>query len=332
MKFRIHRKREKQKTTRRLIRRVLGLIIILSGLTFVTLRNVPPQNFPVGELISIEPGTSLRTIAASLEAGGVVRSAEWFLLLVRFRSDGGVVVAGDYIFDKAVPAFRVVDRMAIGDYGPTQRRITIPEGSTARQIADLVVAEIPDFPAEDFFAMAAPLEGYLFPDTYQVFPSVTPEEFLELLLDTYRTKVGEVFAEAGITDPDQQREVLIMASMVEREAFGGNYEEHRMVAGILYNRLRIGMRLQVDATLHYILGKTSAQLTRSDLRMEHPYNTYVIDGLPPGPISNPGLLSIRATLDPATTDYFFYLHDDNGTIRYAVTHDGHVDNKNRYLR
>lgn len=309
---------------------VFAALIFLLVAAFA--KGLPPKQFPVGELLSIESGTSLRQIATDLEVAGFVRSGEWFMLLVRFRSPGSVVVAGDYIFDRPVSAYGLVDRLAIGDYGPTQLRLTIPEGSTAAQIADIAAEAITEFDAETFLELATPYEGYLFPDTYKVFPSIKPKELVKLLTDTYAEKTDPVFAEAGVTDPEEQRQILIMASIIEREAFGGNYEEHRMVAGILYHRLEIGMRLQVDATLHYLLGKTSAQLTKDDLRLDSPYNTYVIDGLPPGPISNPGLLSIRATLNPADTNYLFYLHDANGIIRYATTHDGHVANKNLYLR
>ncbi len=327
--------RLQKKKTKKTARRRKSLLVLL-GITLLFfagfMKGFPNADFPVGELLTIEPGTSLRQIAANLEDQGFVRSGEWFLLLVRFRSPGGVVVAGDYIFDRPASAYKVVDRLAVGDYGPTQIRLTIPEGSTAVQIADIASSLIEGFDREKFLDFASENEGYLFPDTYQVFPSIKEEELVELLVQTYAEKTESVFLDAGITDPEEQRQVLIMASIIEREAFGGNYEEHRMVAGILYNRLEIGMRLQVDATLHYLLGKTSAQLTLEDLRLDSPYNTYVVYGLPPAPISNPGLLSIRATLDPAETNYIFYLHDSSGTIRYAVTHDGHVANKNLYLR
>ena len=325
----------RKKKTKKIVRQkksFLALLIIILLVFAGFAKGLPDPDFPVGELLTIESGTSLRQIATDLESLGFVRSGEWFLLLVRFRSPGGVVVAGDYIFDKPASAYKVVDRLSVGDYGPTQLRLTIPEGSTALQIAEIASGLIEDFDTDKFLVLASPNEGYLFPDTYQVFPSITEKELVELLVETYAEKTESVFLDAGVVDPEEQRQALIMASIIEREAFGGNYEEHRMVAGILYNRLDIGMRLQVDATLHYLLGKTSAQLTRDDLRLDSPYNTYVIYGLPPAPISNPGLLSIRATLDPAQTNYIFYLHDSSGTIRYAITHDGHVANKNLYLR
>lgn len=309
---------------------LLGIGVIFVALVVFT-RSLPPRHFPVGEIVSVESGASVRTIARSLEAAGFVRSAEWFMVLFQLRSPHTVIVSGDYIFDRPASAYKVLHRLAIGDYGPTQIRFTVPEGSTVVQIAEIARAAVPDFPADEFVELAEDREGYLFPDTYLVFPSVTPAELLELMEQNFEARVGELFAEYEVPE-EEQSDIVILASIVEREAFGDNYREHQIVAGILKKRLSIGMRLQVDATLNYINGKSSSQLTKADLRSDSPYNTYTNYGLPPTPISNPGLIAIETTINSLATDYLFYLHSPDGTIHYAENHDQHVANKQRYLR
>ena len=122
-----------------------------------------------------------------------------------------------------------------------------------------------------------------------------------------------------------------MASIIEREATG-NQEEMQIVSGILWKRIREGMRLQVDAPFMYTLGKRSDELTLKDLASDSPYNTYRKKGLTPTPIGNPGIQAIYAALNPIESSYYFYLHDSRGTIHYAKDHDGHIRNKNQYLR
>jgi UPF0755 protein len=122
-----------------------------------------------------------------------------------------------------------------------------------------------------------------------------------------------------------------MASIIQKEAYN-IYTEQQTISGILWKRIDKKMRLQVDATLKYITGKPSSKLTLSDLGMEHDYNTYKNYGLPPGPIGSPSIKAIKAALYPIPSPYFFYLHSDSGQVHYAVDHDGHIQNKNNYLR
>lgn len=321
------KKPKKRKNTGLWLALLLGVGLFSFGFT----QSSAPAEFPIGEIISIEPGAGVRKIAASLESGGYIRSAQWFMVLLHMRSSSGFVVSGDYIFDQPTSAFVVVDRLSRGDYGPTQVTLTVPEGVTATQIGALVEQKVPAFDVATFNALVEGKEGYLFPDTYRIFPSVKPEQLVELLESTFWEKVTPVFVDNEVPE-EEWADIINMASIVEREAFGNDYREHQIVAGIMKHRMEIDMPLQVDATLHYLLGKTSSQLTLEDLRVDSPYNTYVNKGLPPAPISNPGLLAIRSVIESIKTDYLFYLHDSSGNIWYAVTHDEHVANKRRYLR
>lgn len=310
---------------------IIIFALIMSFLIFAFWRSLPPASFPIGEIVSITPGDGVRDIAFELEKKGYVRSAEWFMLLLKLRSSSGFVISGDYIFDKPAPVFVMVDRLSSGDYGPTQIDITIPEGSNTEKIIEIVGDVLEDFNLTEMAALMKGKEGYLFPDTYQVFPSVTPKELVGLLEENFLAKVNPLFEEHDITE-EEVSDIVTLASIVEREAFADNYEEHQIVAGIMKRRIEIGMPLQVDATLHYLLGKTSKQLTKSDLKTDSPYNSYTNKGLPPGPISNPGLLAIRSVIESKPSEYLFYLHGSDGRIHYAVTHDEHVANKRRYLR
>src|SRR5690606_13234929 len=155
------------------------------------------------------------------------------------------------------------------------------------------------------------------------------EDLIELMQQTFNERMeeyGEDIQNSGLT----MNEIVTLASIVEREA--GDGDTKPLVAGVLLNRLAIDMPLQVDAVFYYILGKTSAELTKADLRMDSPFNTYINKGLPPTPIANPGLDSILAVLHPIESDYYYYLTAPDGTFHYAATHDEHTTNKARYLR
>ena len=169
----------------------------------------------------------------------------------------------------------------------------------------------------------------MFPDTYYIYENATAEGVVLQLRNTFKEKIKtELLAiqALGKTMDD----VITMASIVEKEAT--KMEDRKIIAGILWKRLEIGMPLQVDPPFYYTLGKDSLSLTTTDLRTDTPYNTYTNKGLPPTPIGNPGLGAIEATVNPTKSKYLFYLSDKSGTMHYAVDHDGHVANKVKYLR
>ncbi len=168
-------------------------------------------------------------------------------------------------------------------------------------------------------------EGYLFPDTYFFFPSATTDIVTKTLEDNFVQKTKEF---RDLSKDDFAR-MIILASIVEKEAAGD--QDREIIAGIYSNRLRLGMPLGADATLSFITCKASSELTVTDLKIDSPYNTYTHKGLPPAPISNPGILSIRAAAHPATTPYLYYLHDKNGVIHYAMTLAEHDRNIAKYL-
>lgn len=169
------------------------------------------------------------------------------------------------------------------------------------------------------------LEGYLAPDTYRVWADQLPDSLIRKQLDEFGQKYGKTVVPSSIAPLKTLDDVVIMASIVEREV--RTFEDRRLVAGIFLNRLRNRMRLQTDATLSYLTGSGRARSTAQDLAIDSPYNTYANDGLPPSPVGNPSESSMRAVLDPADTDFFYFLTDDQGKVYYGRTLEEHGENR-----
>jgi UPF0755 protein len=178
--------------------------------------------------------------------------------------------------------------------------------------------------------LALPKEGYLFPDTYKFGTSIKPQVVIDTMMANFVKKVGDQKVKDAIAAFGKpEKDIIIMASILEGE--GRQMHTRQMIAGILWNRIKLGIPLQVDAAFRYVNGKTSSELTLDDLKIESAYNTYIHTGLPPGPISNPGIDSIMAAVTPIKSDYLYFLTDKNGNMHYAETLDEHVQNKQKYL-
>jgi UPF0755 protein len=239
------------------------------------------------------------------------------------------VKASTYVFDQPYNAFDVAKKIVTGDFTSNLVRITHKEGERASQLATTVHEAIPSIATEEFIAVATPKEGYLFPETYFLPPHFTASDVVNTLTAAYeefmlpyRAKIA-----AGTLT---EAEVVVLASIVEREA--NDEESMGMVAGILQNRLAIGMPLQADASIEYILDKPLKELTPEDLEVDSPYNTYSHNGLPPTPIGNPGRTALLSVIEPTPSDYLFYITDETGTFHYATTYEDHKRNIARYLR
>ena len=161
------------------------------------------------------------------------------------------------------------------------------------------------------------MEGYLFPDTYLFLPGAETEQIIGTMRDNFKKKAGDI-----------AQDIVIMASLIEKEVPAS--DDRRIVSGILWKRLEIGMPLQVDAVFPYITGKREVLL--DDLKINSPYNTYLYKGLPPGPIANPGLDAIEAARNPKETPYLYYISGKDGKTHFAKTYEEHLKNKEKYLR
>ena len=305
---------------------LFGVVLVLSLLWWQTRA---PSEFPVNESVVIQRGMTASDIAHALDESSVVRSSTLLYIALQLWHDPSTIQAGTFLFDRPLNMFEVASR--ITESGATNNLVTVtlPEGFTIKEFADIASKSLPDFNSEEFLNENAALEGYLFPDTYYVPADFTASEFSALLRETFAEKVA-VFKAGLEVHPLGLEGVINMASLLEREA--NTEESMKMVSGILQNRLAEGMRLQADASLEYVLNRPLGTLTAEDLEIDSPYNTYRYDGLPPTPIGNPGLTSIMAVLEPIQSDYFYYLTDEDGEFPYANTFDEPRATIKRYPR
>ncbi len=306
---------------------VASLIFFATAFYFVCVK--APDGFPSRAIVTVKENGGLNAVTEDLYKQKVIRSPFWFRALVILTSGQKSVLAGDYLFPKPVGVFAVVSKLTSGSFGLTPVKITFPEGITVSRMATILEDELVDFDTKKFLELAKSKEGYLFPDTYLFAPNVKPSEAIDTLQNNFLKKMETVNAEIKAFKKSQ-KDIVIMASIVEAE--GRTAETRKIIAGILWKRLSIGMPLQVDAPFQYIIGKNTFQLTLDDLKYDSPYNTYKYKGLPPGAIGNPGLDAILATVTPTKTAYFYYLSDVRGGMHYAKTFEEHVLNKEKYLR
>ncbi|OGB74231.1 hypothetical protein A2V68_00480 [candidate division Kazan bacterium RBG_13_50_9] len=287
---------------------------------------------------TVQSGETISSIAKHLEEEHLIRSPWGFKFYLKLT--GKIIVQpGIYQLSPAYGTARVANVIASGD--TANITVTIPEGYTLEQIAELLaskgvtskeefIKEASDFPPDYDFSKYRPLghslEGFLFPDTYRLIKGDALAA-VRVMLDNFGVKFrNDIKDELGDRD---LHPILIVASMVEREA--KTQTDREQIAAVLWNRLDAGMRLDVDATVRYITGNWEDPIAREDLASDSPYNTRRFAGLPPGPICNPGLASIKAALNPPTSSYYYYLTDFEGITHYAETLDEHNQNKLKYL-
>jgi len=321
----------------------LGVALALAGSLWVWQRLAPVDGSagPDAEvLFHVERGDPLRAVARKLEEAGLVRDARATSWLARLRGLSGDLQAGEYRLSPADPPARILERIAGGEVATWE--VVIPPGLTAREIgARLAERELVD-PAAFAVAVADPelaraldvpapeLEGYLYPETYRLARGLGAEEVARILVDEFHEAWREV--EPGARERGlSMHEVVTLASIVEKET--GAPEERPLIASVFANRLERGMRLESDPTTIYGIPDFDGNLRRRDLEdPANPYNTYRHAGLPPGPIASPGLPALRAVVEPAESDYLFFVSRNDGTHVFSKTYREHVNAVDRYQR
>lgn len=317
-------------------KKLLGVMILYATITVITvfcavilILSTPPTSWTGEKMLEIDRGMSIKAITQRADEEGVVRSSTLLYLALNYFHGETQIYAGTYVFSQPLSVFGVADKLAVNDVQNNLTTLTLPEGYTAAQIAQIADETLDDFDVDAYIDQAGELEGYLFPDTYFVPQDFSAQELVDLQRSTYEERL-KPFQSAIEQSSFTEYEVLILASIIEREA--NDDESMRTVSGILQNRLAIGMALQADASVGYVLDKPLSELTPEDLDIDSPYNTYQYPGLVPTPIGNPGLQSILAVLEPIETEYFYYLTDNDGTFHYARTLEEHNRNVRTYLR
>lgn len=322
---------------RKLFLVLLLIVLLAAGALWWLLRS--PLSPPGETFVEIEPGSSSTLIAKQLEQAGVIRSR--FAFLAARLTVRGKLRAGEYRFINAATPADIYNRIVHGDVYTIP--VTVPEGSSLYDIAARCEAAHL-FPAAVFLAAAhqdAPLigdldpganslEGYLFPDTYLVPRHITADQMVHLMVRRFRLAARTL----GISGP--MHRVVVLASLIERET--PIAAERPLVASVFVNRLAKGMPLMTDPAVIYglqIAGRWRGSIYASDLAFDTPYNTYIHAGLPPGPVSNPGIASLRAAAHPALTDYLYFVAasaDPEGHSRFAATLEEHNRNVAAYRR
>ncbi len=293
------------------------------------------------QIVYLRPGTPFIEVARELEERGLIRNRYAFLALAYFRGQIDQIKAGEYELSASQPAEVILDKLARGEV--IQHIVTIPEGFNVYQIARLLdkagLAEKKEFLAacrdkkflKNLGIKADSCEGYLFPDTYYITRGMSARDIIRQMVEhfweTWRKNNFSARAEeVGLS----VHEVITLASIVEKETYLES--ERPLIAGVFFNRLKRGMPLQADPTVRYGLTKFKRRLSRRDLRRPSPYNTYLRPGLPPGPIANPGLSSIRAVLWPSKTKYLYFVAKPNGGHHFSRTLREHNRAVRRYRR
>jgi UPF0755 protein len=321
--------------------RWLMLLLLLASATLAWLALTPSAPLRQGPLIVfIPPHEGMLGIAGRLAEAEVVRSRLAFLATAVARGVFRSLKAGEYEVPQNATTWTVVTLLASGHV--RQRAVLHPEGATVSELGRLFESE--QLAAADVIARVAAdkkflaahgieapnAEGYLFPDTYQFVRGMTPEEMLGRMVQRMRTKLTPAIRERAQARGLSVHQLLTLASIIEREAVVK--DEQRLISAVFWNRLRIGMPLQADPTVQYAVAKERRALSRADLLVDHPYNTYVRPGLPPGPIASPGLGAIEAALDPAPVKYLFFVAQDDKRHHFSISVDEHNRAVARYRR
>jgi UPF0755 protein len=272
----------------------------------------------------IQKGMSLRQVSDMLEEHGLIRSSLAFMLRARYKGYGAMIRAGEYNLNPSMTPEKLMEMFIKGEV--VAYNVTFPEGFTIEQMAEelfsLGLVNRDDFlqyvnqdGIERMYSLQGPgLEGYLYPDTYRFARGLTAKAIVDTMIMRFRemtAPLNDRFKETMMS----LHEVVTLASIVEKET--GNPDERPLIASIFLNRLRKNMRLDSDPTVIYGIKDYSGNITKKDLVTYSPYNTYVIKGLPPGPIANPGIDSIKAVLYPAETDYIYFVSKNNGSHQFS---------------
>lgn len=304
-------------------------------------------------MFSVAAGDSVETIAKNLKSQGLIKSSFFFKFYVWQSDKEAELKAGEYILNQALSIMEIVNVITNGQSISRELEIKIIEGWKITEI-DKYLSEQRDVDISNFAALTKKtisnwpfeftkpaffdevpsdidLEGYLFPDTYRIFKDATAGDIVKKMLDNFDNKFNQELRDEIKLKGKSINEIVTMASIIEKEV--NNEKDRPKVAGIFYKRLAIGMRLEVDSTVNYITGKNDPSAEYKDLEIDSPYNTYKYYGLPPGPISSPGLSAIKAAIYPEESEYLFYLNrQDTGETIFSKNFDEHIRNKNKYLK
>ncbi|EOU1752162.1 endolytic transglycosylase MltG [Clostridium perfringens] len=308
------------------------ILLVINLAVFVvkynSIKRSPLQSNKADIIFKVKEGESLNGLFERLNNENVLRSSFFSKIYIKFNNVEESIKPGTYTVNSDISFndfLSVLTDGKVSDY-----KVTFPEGYTVEDIAkkleeskvctkDEFLKVVKEYPLPSYIKpnneRKYELEGFLFPDTYAIPKGTTPKQIIEMMLNRFEGVISEIQSELGITIPKEEYEkYVIVASMVEKEARDDS--ERAEIASVIYNRLQKGMPLQIDATVLYALGEHKDTVLYKDLKVDSPYNTYKIKGLPVGPICNPGKPSLLAAIKPAKTDYIYYLLNPSNNKHY----------------
>jgi UPF0755 protein len=312
----------------------LGLLLLFFIFGLYWFLFVPPSKTASTKVIFIKKGTHLKKVSEILKQDGIIKNRHFFVLLTTILGKKTKVKAGEYEFHTPMLPLEVLDALVKGQVKP--HLVTIPEGYTLSQIAqlleDLNLVEKKGFlqkassPAFintlGLSQLAGPtLEGYLFPDTYHLFREMDPEEVIQMMVHQFKKVFGPDLANRASELGISEREVVILASIIEKET--PLSEEKPLISAVFHNRLKRKIPLQSDPTVIYGIKNFNGNLTKEHLMRPTPYNTYLIAGLPPTPICNPGKDSLLAAVRPAPVPYLYFVSKNDGSHFFSSDIEEH---------
>lgn len=324
---------------------IVGFFVLILAVYFWEVYS--PRSFSKyeqAEVYEVIKGSGVRIIAADLQRAGIIKNRRFFILHTLIAGDFRKLQAGKYRLSPSMSIAEIIGKMADGDSEKT--KITIIEGWSIKDIGEYLEKnnyylkkEFLDLTKKDWggeFSFLKDksnemtIEGYIFPDTYEISLELSAEDLARKALANFNKKLTKELKEEILRQGKSVFEIVTMASMIEKEV--KSFEDKKIVSGILWKRLENGMPLQIDATINYITGKKDSRAKIDDTKIDSPYNTYKYAGLPIGPISNPGMDSILAAIYPIETDYWYYLSaDGNGETIFSKTLEEHNQSAANYL-
>ena len=307
------------------------LIIFFTSILSVNNREVNSS------IITIEKGMSLNSVSNLLLENEIIVNQNIFKLKVITRGLASKIPTGRFLIDGKISDAILID--LIFNKGPIKLKLTIPEGSQSKNLfKDINTLLNTDYDFNKYFNSteileqykvdASSLEGYLYPDTYYLYHDSSPEEIIDILLSEFWKKFDENLQDRANQLGFSVHEVVTLASIIEGEAMLDS--ERSTISSVYHNRLKINMKLQADPTIQYIIPGPPKTLSNRDLRIESDYNTYQNYGLPPGPINNPGIASIKAALYPEDTNFLFFVAQGDGSHAFTTNEKDHEEAKRMY--
>jgi UPF0755 protein len=322
----------------------LAVIILFISLVWLAVGLYLPRNLPAEKVFfEVEKGMDISTVAQALKDKGLIRARLPLAISYRLFFYPQKIKAGEYAFSSPLRPKDILSLMVKGKV--YLHTVTIPEGLTAQEIRPLVLPLLSDgeegfqaafknsSPISSLDPGAKNLEGYLYPETYSFPKGISSKEVTEALVAQFLSVFSEMRRSRGTAPGLTVREIVVLASLIEKET--GVREEKKLVSAVFHNRLRLGMKLDCDPTIIYVLkqeGRYPGRLKKKDMSLDSPYNTYLFAGLPPGPICNPGKEALKAALYPARENYLYFVSKNDGSHHFSRTFIEHQNAVRMYQK